>query len=229
MPQHRRDTGTACPRATYGAYKGHTGQLYPLAQCRSAPFLLIRAVACRCGDQCLRTGRYLERRAAIPCEDVAPTDPNFLDFLEDWERVSIDWNADWRVGTELILVNLRLYGCDFLGSLDAMAQANVYKPYFLGLNPCVEHGGSFPSKPLSYFCPVACGCRSGDPHCPDTCPARNASTPTCPAHQRSDLGNFCPQWSFWVTGQPQQPDQVWHDGANGLLCPSLDGTCPLSP
>ena len=40
------------------------------------------------------------------------------------------------------------------------------------LNPCVENGFYYPIKPLSYFCPVACGCRAGDNACPDTCPTR---------------------------------------------------------
>ena len=41
-----------------------------------------------------------------------------------------------------------------------------------GVSPCMENGFYYPVKPLSYFCPVACGCRAGDKHCPDTCPAR---------------------------------------------------------
>ena len=43
----------------------------------------------------------------------------------------------------------------------------------VGVNPCVENGYYYPVKPMSYFCPVACGCRAGDKHCPDTCPARH--------------------------------------------------------
>ena len=155
--------------------------------------------------------------------------------------VSLEWNSDWRVGAGLIINNVRLYGCGFLGSIEDMAQANAYKPYFLGLNPCVEHGSSFPSKPLSYFCPVSCGCRSGDPHCPDTCPARTDSTPDCPAHQRSEVGNYCLEWLGWVSRQPRQPDQAWRDAsasyplpsastsADPLICPTINGTCPLSP
>eukprot|EP00966_Prymnesium_polylepis_P219468 5077518-Prymnesium_polylepis.2 len=64
-----------------------------------------------------------------------------------------------------------------LNSVAAQAQAltieNVFPPFVFGVNPCVEGGGAFPAKPLSYFCPIACGCRSGDAHCPRTCPKRN--------------------------------------------------------
>ena len=34
-----------------------------------------------------------------------------------------------------------------------------------------EGGWQWQTKPLSYFCPAACGCRGGEPHCPDACPA----------------------------------------------------------
>ena len=61
----------------------------------------------------------------------------------------------------------------------------VFPPYIFGVNLCVEGGTHMPVKPLSYFCPVACGCRSGDVHCPDACPIRTASTPICPDAQRS--------------------------------------------
>ena len=62
-------------------------------------------------------------------------------------------------------------------------------PYTYGGNMCVEEGAWFPIKPLSYFCPVACACASGDPHCPTRCPekqATNASDPKsyCPDYQR---------------------------------------------
>ena len=63
----------------------------------------------------------------------------------------------------------------------------LYPPYLFGVNMCVEGGFFMPVKPLSYFCPVACGCRSGDAHCPHACPIRTAETPTCPDAQRADL------------------------------------------
>ena len=60
----------------------------------------------------------------------------------------------------------------------------------------ISGGVWFPIKPLSYACPVACGCRSGDAHCPGTCPARTAAAPRCPDHQRiwglPSPSNHCP-------------------------------------
>ena len=42
-------------------------------------------------------------------------------------------------------------------------------------NPCTEEGDFYPIKPYSYFCPVACGCRAGDKHCPQSCPLRTVN------------------------------------------------------
>ena len=64
----------------------------------------------------------------------------------------------------------------------------LYSPFVYGINMCTETGKYFPIKPLSYYCPVACGCRAGDPHCPASCPARNESDMSvgalCPGHMR---------------------------------------------
>ena len=87
------------------------------------------------------------------------------------------------------MASLRREGCAFLSSGSGWLGAGAYPPYLLGLNMCVEDGIFFPVKPLSYWCPEACGCRSGDAHCPDACPARNATTPLCPEHQRSAVGD----------------------------------------
>ena len=67
----------------------------------------------------------------------------------------------------------------------------------MGVNVCVEGGFHMPVKPLSYFCPVACGCRSGDAHCPDACPMRTPETPMCSDAQKYGAsvflgGDICP-------------------------------------
>ena len=76
--------------------------------------------------------------------------------------------------------------------------AGLYPPYLFGTNLCIEGGSFFPIKPVSYFCPVACGCRSGDAHCPDMCPIRTPETPLCPEAQQAAIAdpfaplNTCP-------------------------------------
>ena len=60
-------------------------------------------------------------------------------------------------------------------------------PYTYGGNMCVEEGAWFPIKPLSYFCPVACACASGDPHCPTSCPEKRATNV-------SDASSYCPDY-----------------------------------
>lgn len=49
---------------------------------------------------------------------------------------------------------------------------------------CLEGGTWLPIRQLASACPVTCGCRAGDPNCPLSCPARNASTPPCADYQK---------------------------------------------
>ena len=79
---------------------------------------------------------------------------------------------------------MRAYGC---AALDGTAGVPAYS---FGSNPCVEEGWWFGVKPLSYFCPVACACYSGDPHCPTSCPARNGTEPDCPAYQKQYANSY---------------------------------------
>ena len=113
--------------------------------------------------------------------------------------VAESWPADWKAGSQTgFIQGLRQYGCDWLASEEAMGEASasgVFPPYVFGVNLCIEGGTFMPVKPLSYFCPVACGCRSGDAHCPNACPIRTAETPTCSAAQSaptSGTGGVCP-------------------------------------
>ena len=138
-----------------------------------------------CGDQCVRSGVYRAKLDEIPCEDVPKDDPDFVAFLEDFYAVSQTWPQDWAAGAWQWSHTFMELGCDALaGTTDSL-------PYQFGANPCVDHGWWFPIKPLSYFCPVACACYSGDPHCPTTCPARNETTHNCPDYQKK-LANSYP-------------------------------------
>ena len=69
---------------------------------------------------------------------------------------------------------------------DAQNESLARSPYFLGRSPCVRFAGSR-AKPLSLFCPQACGCHRGDQDCPTTCPERTASDPLCPEWQQQIL------------------------------------------
>ena len=93
---------------------------------------------------------------------------------------------------------LRKYGCDYLKNsslwdsldsyeawkADARNNLTARPPYWLGRNLCVRGRGH---KPLSLFCPEACGCHRGDQDCPLMCPERDATTPECPAHQQQNF------------------------------------------
>ena len=130
-------------------------------------------------------------------------------ILDKWEEAIEAAPLETQKATERDIKYLRKYGCDYLknsslwDSLDsyeawkADAQSNnstVITPYWLGRNLCVRGRGH---KPLSLWCPEACGCHRGDQDCPLECPERDATTRICPAHQKSfwgfDSSIFCPR------------------------------------
>ena len=151
-----------------------------------------------CGASCTTSGRYLARRQAMPCVDLPPTDLAFAAYLDDWDRVRGSWPLDFAATSRWTILFLRTYGCQYLGNF-SFPEGQGPPPYRFGQNICVENGEPRPIKPLSYFCPVACGCRRGQAHCPDTCPSQSASEPACPTFQRtayadphSSLPGACP-------------------------------------
>ena len=144
-----------------------------------------------CPERCITALPYKTALQALPCEDTTLSDPAFVAFLDEWQYVSTHWPADWRASAFGFISFFRLFGCDYLTMTSAPVDwLSTLPPNYdgprlfwlpnieLGQNPCVEHGFAYPIKPLSYFCPVSCGCRAGDKHCPGTCPVdRNTSRP----------------------------------------------------
>ena len=147
-----------------------------------------------CGDQCMRAGTYLERHRALACEDAAVDDATFQAVVADILTVATEWPLDWETSALFYYSAVAKNGCAYLGA-DWLSlrypEDYAYPPYVFAINPCTGGGTYHPVKPLSYFCPVACGCRSGDAHCPDACPARNG-TETCEEHQKLSNGGACP-------------------------------------
>ena len=144
-----------------------------------------------CPRSCELSTRYRDALHDMPCEDVANNDTNWLGFLEQWRAESEIWPFDWKQSANIYIDLFRRFGC---GYLDLNGVPHGYKmpesqPIFwpanqgAGVNPCIARGTYYPVKPISYFCPVRCGCRAGDAHCPDTCPSRNA-----PANELGQVG-----------------------------------------
>jgi len=94
-------------------------------------------------------------------------------------HVAQEWPQDWKESTEIWISFLREWGCDYLTQVARPPGWNgtYWWPadFDIDLHPCVEGGWYFPLKPLSIFCPISCGCYSGDAHCPGTC--RNRTKP----------------------------------------------------
>ena len=87
----------------------------------------------------------------------------------------------------------RRFGCNYL-NMNGLPENYTMPPeqplfwpanFGVGVNPCIINGYYYPVKPMSYFCPVSCGCRAGDLHCPDTCPARIAEANVIRPHNRT--------------------------------------------
>ena len=137
---------------------------------------------------------------ATPCEDVPKDDLTFQAFLNNAARAATALPGDKQNLALREIADLREYGCEFLSNAalwdnasslevflnDARNESLARSPYFLGRSPCVRFAGSR-AKPLSLFCPRACGCHRGDQDCPTTCPERTASDPLCPAWQQQIL------------------------------------------
>ena len=141
-----------------------------------------------CGEQCARSGAYLERRAALPCSDMNRYDPRWTGLMADFERVRQTWPADWAFSSSVFFADLRLHGCAALRNFTD--PPTTYPMHIFSINLCVEHGSYYPIKPLSYYCPQACNCHAGDAHCPDACPQRTPSSPICLPFQAK--ANFDP-------------------------------------
>ena len=112
---------------------------------------------------------YKATMATLPCEDVALDDPAWVTFLDAWEEHAVDYPAFMAVFTMVYIPFFRAMGCaafdksTWFGGLMYGIQADMCRPS--------GEGGFLWIKPFSYFCPASCGCRGGDPHCPDQCPA----------------------------------------------------------
>ena len=136
-----------------------------------------------CGERCARSGSYLERRAELPCTDMAVGDPRWKALMADMESVRQTWPGDWELSSGVFFADLRAHGCAALRNFTD--PPTTYPMYIFSVNICVENGIYYPIKPLSYYCPQSCNCHAGDAHCPDKCPARTQSSPICLPFQAS--------------------------------------------
>ena len=136
-----------------------------------------------CPSSCLRSGHYLAKRRALPCEDLPKTDPTFVALVDDLDRTRQNWPADLQGSAQWDVQMLRSYGCAYFGNETYAGEGPP--PNRFHRNICTEYTSTYPHKPFSYFCPVACRCRKGQKHCPDSCPSPSASEPACSTFQQT--------------------------------------------
>ena len=111
-------------------------------------------------------------------------------FLDQYDSVARTWPKDWSDSALSIVGYYRQWGCDYirLTAWQAIAQG-AFPANWGGVIPCIEHGTFWPIKPMSSFCPVACGCLSGTAAhgtiCPGLCPSSAAITAAVDAEDQA--------------------------------------------
>jgi hypothetical protein len=186
----------SAPYCTESSVRGvRARQLCPLTCGCDDPrsSLALSLPASGCGSRCTSFGGYIEKRKQIPCEDVSVNDTAWQTLMDGYDSTRLTWPLDWRESLKVWIPLFKKHGCVVLsdpGSIGFCANPGSdpsscipYPPFVFNINWCTEGGTYYPLKPLSYFCPIACGCHQGDPHCPDSCPQRDSSTPVCPQSQ----------------------------------------------
>ena len=173
-----RDAGKYCHKPTIDGVRAR--QLCPRECGCAAPRspLALSAPESGCGDNCWRSTEYAAALDALPCEDVRPDDSGFVSFLDRWSEALEAVPLDWELGGTDSLAAIRSAGCS------ALAPTNASRLGLdIGGNSFCRAGRSYwPVKPFSVWCPVSCGCRSGEPHCPTSCPATES-----PGENRTDM------------------------------------------
>ena len=145
-----------------------------------------------CPKTCLGSGQFKGTLNDIACKDVHVGDSDLVNYLDIWENVSHSWPSVVASTSVRYINGLRRYGCEYLklnwtddNWIDAHNRTRgTISPYRYGYNLCTSSGFSYPTKPLSYFCPIACGCNTDGNGCPQSCMMRNTSDMPCPVHQR---------------------------------------------
>merc|ERR1712196_341087 len=122
--------------------------------------LILSTPSYGCGEYCSRSETYASSLDAIPCTDQDADSDGFVTYLEELVRVSVSWPENWAVGARETARQLRQGGCGQIPVMYSWGNGNF----------CKEEGTFFPIKPMSYICPVTCGCSAGDAHCPSQCP-----------------------------------------------------------
>ena len=104
------------------------------------------------------------------CEYLTMTGPPAGAFVgaSEYQIVAMVGSITHLLRHEYLMITLWLYTRCRTGWTESFWPASLN-----GANPCIEDGTIYHIKPFSFFCPVTCGCRSGDKHCPDACPARS--------------------------------------------------------
>jgi hypothetical protein len=132
--------------------------------------LVLTAPEYGCPASCDRSVAYNTVMGSLPCADVSPNSAALQAWAQNATLVTKEWPTNWADGVAMETANVVRIGCSSI-------------PFYreVGYDWCLFGGNFYPIKPLSYLCPVACGCR--DPTrrdqmwgCPSSCALPAANT-----------------------------------------------------
>jgi len=127
-----------------------------------------------CPVNCPHTPTYSMAVGKLACMDVPPGSPSLVAWADEVTRVSGTWPLNWADGAPRFVNSIVADGCWAASSNSPVGSA-------YGLDWCKFGGTFWPIKPISYMCPVTCGCakamRSGGKQwgCPTSCGATHVN------------------------------------------------------
>ena len=139
LPQVCKDLSLFCNKNSAAGVRAR--QLCPLTCGCHDPFapLALSLPGSGCGDQCMRTGAYLDALAGMPCRD---NNTALLQLCDNLDQVKESFPRDWRLGVSAIVTDLRRYGCDYLAFGTDRLPPNstvVFQPHVGGMNLCTRY------------------------------------------------------------------------------------------
>jgi hypothetical protein len=116
-----------------------------------------------CPINCAEYSSYDEAVSVDACEDQSTNSSAFIKYLNEVTTQTADWPQFWQEQWEIFVYPLlSMWGCV---AVDAL-KSNTEQPQ----NFCIDGGSFWPIKPLTYLCPVTCGCESDMTWgCPSSC------------------------------------------------------------
>jgi hypothetical protein len=103
-----------------------------------------------CPTTCSLKVPYEEALSNITCKDIEDLEL-MKDHIREVEKVVSEWPGQWQEQWSTTVADaFRAYGCSVIPFMND----NIFAPFDF----CTFGGTLWPVKPMSYLCPITCGC-----------------------------------------------------------------------